>query len=104
MCGHEVNFSPENFISMFFLPEVQNLSFPVILFDFKNLINSAFLDEFQNITSHNITDMANLLVCPDRMYGRAALQLSGSAPSIGLNHIVSAIVHHCFHTYSVTLF
>lgn len=78
-------------------------TFLIIPLDFENLINIDLHNEFSNIFSYNISEMANLLVGPCHRYCIGALHLSASISCRCLTNIVSAIIHLHSHASLVTL-
>lgn len=82
---------------------IHNPYFPIIPFEFQNLVNVDLPNEFLNISCCNIIEMVDLLVGICHNYGGGVLHLSVSTPCSLFTDIMSAINHPYTHTFLMAL-
>lgn len=85
------------------LLDVHDNYFLILPFEYDNISNGKFPNEFWNISSRNINAMATLLTSPNHRYVRCVLNISAVVLGQNLNDIVSTYVHPYSHTSYVTL-
>lgn len=82
--------------------DAKNPSFPMVSFEYENLLLTHFLFKTSSLNSWNATSMVYIFLRNENMYTGGAISLSTSFPFYCLNDIMNICVHYRSHHSSTT--